>query len=614
MSPAGDAAVIISHLHMAYGETVAVDDVSLSVAADEIFGVLGPNGAGKTSTVECVIGLRIPDSGSIRVLGLDPVEDRERLRLLVGAQLQASALPGKLKVGEIVALYRSFYPDPADVDELLETLGLAEKHDEYYRSLSGGQKQRLSIVLALIGRPRLAVLDEMTTGLDPQARRDTWDLIEQMHQRGVTILLVTHFMEEAERLCDRVALLDWGQVVAIDTPQALGRRVAGAKQVGFEPSGPFDDDLLVGLPEVTTVERHGARVTVRGSGDLVNAVIRALAAADVTAHDVELSTASLEDAFVALTGRRANAESSTRIPARTTAPAAKLASHTRTNRASVRPKTTPRSAFAKLVPSEARLAWRQPVGLLVGLGLPVLLLVIFGFIPGFHKHRESLSGLSYFDVYVPTLIALVIAALAFFSLPTPLATYREQGILRRLSTTPVPPAWLLGAQLAVQAAIAVTALVILMVVGTTGFGLKTPVSLGGFTLTVVLSSAAVFAIGLLITGVARTAVAAGGIGWVVFFPLMFFAGLWVPLQELPSVVRDIGHYTPLGASVQALQHSIQTGSPPPHPSSSSPPTPSLSDGSHSGSSNGSDHATRRSQPGARKGPTGNYRVRGRGFE
>jgi ABC-2 type transport system ATP-binding protein len=291
--------------------------LSLSVVVDEIFGVLGPNGAGKTTTVECAIGLRVPDSGSIRVLGLDPVADREQLRLLVGAQLQTSTLPAKLKVGEILALYRSFYPDPADVDELIETLGLADKRDDYYRDLSGGQKQRLSIALALIGRPRLAVLDEMTTGLDPQARRDTWDLIEQVRHRGVTILLVTHFMEEAERLCDRVALLDRGRVVAVDSPQALSQRVAGAKQVSFQPSGPFDDGLLLELPDVTAVEHHGDRVLVRGSGDLVNAVILALNAIKVTAHDVELATASLEDASAGWSwvARRAPTAPAMRAPA-----------------------------------------------------------------------------------------------------------------------------------------------------------------------------------------------------------------------------------------------------------------------------------------------------------
>jgi ABC-2 type transport system ATP-binding protein len=225
-------AIEVLHLRKSYGTTVAVDDVSFSVAEGEIFGILGPNGAGKTTTIECVMGLRSPDSGSVRVMGLDPGEDSEQLHLIAGAQLQASALPGLLKVGEILGLYRSFYRQPADVAELVRVLGLAGKLKSYYMSLSGGQKQRLSIALALIGRPKIAMLDEMTTGLDPQARRDTWDLIEGVRDRGATIVLVTHYMEEAERLCDRVALIDRGRVVAIDPPRragpAGGRRPAGA--------------------------------------------------------------------------------------------------------------------------------------------------------------------------------------------------------------------------------------------------------------------------------------------------------------------------------------------------------------------------------------------------
>jgi ABC-2 type transport system ATP-binding protein len=295
--------VEVLHLCKSYGETVAADDVSFSVAEGEIFGILGPNGAGKTTTIECVLGLRRPDSGSVRVMGLDPGKDRERLHLIVGAQLQAGALPGLLKVGEILGLYRSFYRQPADVAELVRVLGLAGKLRNFYMSLSGGQKQRLSVALALIGRPKLAMLDEMTTGLDPQARRDTWDLIEGVRVRGATIVLVTHYMEEAERLCDRVALIDRGRVVAIDSPVGLARRAGGGQRVSFVPSGPFDDRLLTGLPEVKGVERHGRQVVVIGSGDLVSGVILALASAGLTAGNVQVESATLEDAFVLLTGR-----------------------------------------------------------------------------------------------------------------------------------------------------------------------------------------------------------------------------------------------------------------------------------------------------------------------
>jgi len=301
-------AVEITHLRKTYGPLTAVDDVSLSVAEGEIFGILGPNGAGKTTTVECAIGLRNADSGTVRLLGLDPRTERDEIREIVGVQLQTGAQPAKLRVGEILEEYQSFYREPADVGELMDVLGLTAKRGDYYRTLSGGQRQRLSVALALVGRPKLAVLDEMTTGLDPQARRDTWELIEGIRDRGVTIVLVTHFMEEAERLCDRVALIDNGRVVALDTPAALAERARGGKTMRFRPSAPFDDRLLTGLPEVTGLEHAGQHVVVTGTGELVSAVILALHAAGVTARDVQLDSSNLEDAFVKLTGSQLHTE------------------------------------------------------------------------------------------------------------------------------------------------------------------------------------------------------------------------------------------------------------------------------------------------------------------
>ena len=300
----GDAAAVVAdNLRKTYGELVAVDDASFAVNEGEIFGILGPNGAGKTTTVECVIGLRIPDAGTVRVLGLDPRKDLDALHAIVGVQLQASALPAQLKVGEILDLFQSFYRDHADLDEIIDALRLSDHLKKYYRSLSGGLKQRVSIALALIGRPKIAVLDEMTTGLDPQARRDTWELIEAVRDRGVTILLVTHYMDEAERLCNRVALFDQGRVVAIDTPEGLAGRAGVEKRVRFVPSGPFDDALLTRLPEVSCLEHDGDHVDVTGSGELANVVILTLAEKGVAANDMHLDTANLEDAFVALTGR-----------------------------------------------------------------------------------------------------------------------------------------------------------------------------------------------------------------------------------------------------------------------------------------------------------------------
>ncbi|MEU4829997.1 ABC transporter ATP-binding protein [Streptosporangium sp. NPDC023615] len=291
----------VSDLRKRYRDQLAVDDVSFTVDEGEIFGVLGPNGAGKTTTVECVAGLRVPDSGTVSVLGgLSGIELKERL----GVQLQSSTLPEKIKVWEALDLYASFYRDPADWGELLERVGLSAKRDTPYGKLSGGQQQRLSIALALIGRPRVAILDELTTGLDPQARRDTWELIERVRDSGVTILLVTHFMEEAERLCDRLALFDAGRVVAVDSPSGLIARVDGRQTIRFRLTGPLDEAVLRRLPEVASVGLTGGQVTVIGTGDLLLAVATALATAGVTPVDLRVERATLDDAFLGLTGKK----------------------------------------------------------------------------------------------------------------------------------------------------------------------------------------------------------------------------------------------------------------------------------------------------------------------
>jgi ABC-2 type transport system ATP-binding protein len=303
------AVIEVQNLHKAYADTVAVDDVSFAVQEGEIFGILGPNGAGKTTTVECIEGLRRPDGGRISVLGLDPQRDRAELTQRLGVQLQDSQLPGRLRVAEALDLYSSFYRTPADWRGLMDVLGLSDKRTTRFGKLSGGQKQRLSIALALLGSPQVAVLDELTTGLDPQARRDTWDLIEGVRDRGVTIVLVSHFMEEAERLCDRVALIDKGRVVVVDTPAALAEKVDAEQRIQFHPSVPFDDSLLAGLPEVTSIIHRGDVVVVTGSGNALNAVISVLARNQIVAEQLRVEQAHLEDAFLALTGRHAGAGS-----------------------------------------------------------------------------------------------------------------------------------------------------------------------------------------------------------------------------------------------------------------------------------------------------------------
>jgi len=298
------AIIEVNGLVKRYGGQTVVDDVSFAVEPGEIFGVLGPNGAGKTTTVECVVGLRRPDGGSIRVSGIDPQHDTGELKQRLGAQLQESDLPDKIKVREAMELYSSFYRAPADWRRLLAVLGLTDKTETQFRRLSGGQKQRLSIALALVGTPEVAVLDELTTGLDPQARRDTWELIEDIRATGVTILLVTHFMEEAERLCDRIAVIDAGRLVAVDTPAGLVSTVDDTQRIRFRPSAPLDEAVLTALPEVSGVERAGRQLVVTGTGNLLHAVTSVLARKQIVAADLRVEQTTLDDAFVALTGRK----------------------------------------------------------------------------------------------------------------------------------------------------------------------------------------------------------------------------------------------------------------------------------------------------------------------
>ncbi len=296
------AAIKVDGLRKHYGERAAVDGISFEVEPGEIFGILGPNGAGKTTTVECVVGLRSADAGAIEVLGLDPRAQRTELTRVVGVQLQSALLQEKITVTEAMALYASLYPDPADPDELLERLRLADSRDVRFGRLSGGQQQRLAVALALVGRPKVAVLDEVSTGLDPQARREVWGLIEETRDAGATVVLVTHFMEEAERLCDRLALIDHGRIAATGSPaQVVDQLAGGGQELRFRVEGTFDATVLDTLPDVTSVSQSGDAVTVSGRGDVILSVTSELARRGVVAHSLRVHSVDLDDAFVALT-------------------------------------------------------------------------------------------------------------------------------------------------------------------------------------------------------------------------------------------------------------------------------------------------------------------------
>ncbi|OLT28044.1 multidrug ABC transporter ATP-binding protein [Actinomadura sp. CNU-125] len=286
-----------------YGDHAALDGVSFEVGDGEIFGILGPNGAGKTTAVECLEGLRRPDAGRVRVLGLDPRRDGDRLRERIGVQLQQTGLPASIRVREALDLYASFYRSPRDPRELLTEWDLESKRGARVRKLSGGQAQRLHIALALVGRPDVVFLDEPTTGLDPQARRATWELIRRVRASGVTVVLISHFMDEAEELCDRLAVFDRGRIVASGTPETLiEEATGGGGRMRFRPSAELDPAELAALPGVTGVESSGRHVVVSGTGDFAAAVTSALARRHVLVADLRVEQTSLDDAYVALTG------------------------------------------------------------------------------------------------------------------------------------------------------------------------------------------------------------------------------------------------------------------------------------------------------------------------
>jgi ABC-2 type transport system ATP-binding protein len=294
----------VSGIRKTYGRTVAIDEVSFEVNDGEIFGLIGPNGAGKTTTMECVEGIRKPDRGSISVLGLDPFRQVYQLQDRIGVQLQQAQLQKRIKVWEAIDLWASLYKKkPADAERLLDQLGLADKRDAWFMNLSGGQKQRLFIALALINDPEVVFLDELTTGLDPQARRAIWELVRGIRERGKTVFLTTHLMEEAERLCDRVAIIERGRIIDIDTPQRLVDRHCPERTVLLATDDLKAEERFRAIPRIESVVRTDMQFTIRGRGeDLVAEVIHCLSENRMRVTDFRMIVPNLEDVFIKLTG------------------------------------------------------------------------------------------------------------------------------------------------------------------------------------------------------------------------------------------------------------------------------------------------------------------------
>ena len=299
-----DPVVRVQDLVKEYPAVRAVDGISFEVHRGEVFGMLGPNGAGKTTTIECVEGLRRADQGSIQVLGLDPQKDGYQLRERIGVQFQSAALPERIKVWEALDLFSAFYQKKADWPQLLRLMELGEMRDAYVSKLSGGQRQRVFIALALVNDPDIVFLDELTTGLDPQSRRAMWDLVRGIQDKGKTVFLTTHFMEEAERLCDRVAIVDHGKIIALDTPLNLINSLGDESRVVFELDTPFDHTVLANLNGITRVERIGERIVIYGKKEgLLSKVAGSLETAGAPFNNLRAEQPNLEDVFLKLTGK-----------------------------------------------------------------------------------------------------------------------------------------------------------------------------------------------------------------------------------------------------------------------------------------------------------------------
>jgi len=302
--------VAATGLRKSYGDVQALRGVTFEIRKGEVFGLLGPNGAGKTTTIEILEGLRQPDSGSVRVCGLDPTRESAELKQRIGAQLQATVLPDKVRVGEAMRLFAGFYRRPASIDQLMDRFGLTDKRRALYETLSGGQKQRLALALALVNDPELVLMDEPTVGLDVQLRRDIYRMVEDFRREGRTVLLTTHYIEEAERLCDHVAIVDRGQVVALGTPRELMARSGRGSRLEVRVTRPLPLEKLKQLDAVSDCRESEGTYFLQAQpiAKAVVALIRLLEAENNELLDLHVSQPTLEDVFVEMTGRKLSDE------------------------------------------------------------------------------------------------------------------------------------------------------------------------------------------------------------------------------------------------------------------------------------------------------------------
>ena len=301
-----DTAVEVKNLTKRYGDLIAVNEVDFNIEKGEIFGLLGPNGAGKTTTIEMIEGLRQPDNGTISVCGIDARKERDKIKEIIGVQLQSTTIYDKIRVDEVIDLFRGYYQKTLDTNEILDMVSLNEKKNSYVSTLSGGQKQRVALALALVNDPEIIFLDEPTTGLDPQARRNVWDIVEDLGSKGKTVVLTTHYMEEAERLCNRLGIIDHGTIIALDTTRELIAKQNLDSAIEFTSSNGVSGDAFEKIDGVNKVTQDGREFVIQttASSRVLGELSRISEENGFSLENITVRKATLEDVFLALTGRK----------------------------------------------------------------------------------------------------------------------------------------------------------------------------------------------------------------------------------------------------------------------------------------------------------------------
>ncbi len=534
------APVIVHDLVKRYGEVEAVRGVSFEVGAGEIFGLLGPNGAGKTSTLECVIGLRVPDGGSIQVCGIDARKYPAEVKRKLGAQLQSTALQDKITPREALRLFGSFYANSASPQSLIDRFSLGEKADAAFDSLSGGQKQRLALALAFVNRPEVVFLDEPTTGLDPQSRRELHKLIQQVRSEGHTVVLTTHYIEEAEQLCDRIAIIDHGKVIASGTPRELIESSKSLPRIVIRATRPLEQSLLGALSAVREMApvRDGEGWELRTTNVSQTAIelVQLVQRQENELLDLQVRKPSLEDVFIELTGIRL---------ARVIRPSRRVLWTRIRVHGTRRVQSTDMPGLLQHLLITLRLNFRSKQALFLGYVFPVFYLVVFAAI-----FRDQLG-----QEFGPVLVISILGG-ACFGMPTSMVSERERGVWRRYRLLPAATGGLIFSTMVARFLIVASAALLQYLLAIWWYHLHPPAHPGQLLVAFTFVAFAFLGMGLVIAMLADTVPAVQALGQAVFLPMIVIGGVGVPLYVLPHWAKHVADFLPGRYAVAAMQNCI----------------------------------------------------------